>query len=99
MPNLNSPNPLLRFTNLKARGIVQNRVTLGRWIKGQGFPAGFIIGGNTRVWRESEIEAWLDEREQHGKSEYLAAKEKELRCKEDEAADGEAEEEEEEEVN
>jgi predicted DNA-binding transcriptional regulator AlpA len=54
---------LLRFADLKALGIVKNRVTLSRWVQGQGFPSGFLIGANTRVWRESDIEQWLAERE------------------------------------
>ena len=68
MPNLNHlnsavPNRLLRFGDLKARGIVRNRVTLSRWIKSQNFPPGFLIGANTRVWKESDIDSWLSDRE------------------------------------
>ena len=53
---------LLRFRDLKDRRIVSNHVTLGRWIAKEGFPPGRMLGPNTRVWRESEIEAWLDSR-------------------------------------
>ena len=52
----------LRFRDLKDRRIVSNHVTLGRWIANQGFPSGFMLGPNTRVWRESEIDAWLKSR-------------------------------------
>ncbi len=51
---------LLRFRDLKDRRIVSNHVTLGRWIAKEGFPPGFMLGPNTRVWREDDIDAWLD---------------------------------------
>ena len=50
---------LLRFRDLKDRKIVTNHVTLKRWIEGEGFPPGRMLGPNTRVWREDEIEAWI----------------------------------------
>ena len=53
------PTILLRFSGLKKRGIVDNRTTLGRWIKTQGFPPGIKIGPNTRAWPEDQVEAWL----------------------------------------
>ena len=51
---------LLDFGDLKARNIVRNRMTLGRRIKHDGFPPGFLIGPNSRRWYESEVQAWLD---------------------------------------
>ena len=59
---MNSTSVLLRFADLKARGIVRNRTTLSRWIKNIGFPPGVMIGMNTRAWTEEEIDAWLAER-------------------------------------
>ena len=53
---------LLRFRDLKDRNIVRNHVTLKRWIEREGFPPGSLLGPNTRVWRESDVEAWLDSR-------------------------------------
>ena len=53
---------LLRFRHLKERGIVDNRTTLGRWIKRHGFPPGILLGPNSRAWTEEVIEAWLAER-------------------------------------
>ena len=53
---------LLRFRDLKDRRIVTNHVTLGRWIAREGFPPGFMLGPNTRVWREDDIDAWLNSR-------------------------------------
>ncbi len=49
----------LRFKDLVERGIVRNRVTLKRWIENHDFPAGLLLGPNTRAWREDDIEAWL----------------------------------------
>jgi predicted DNA-binding transcriptional regulator AlpA len=50
---------LLRFSDLRSRGIVNNRVTLSDWIKTQGFPAGRKLGPNSRAWTAEEIEEWL----------------------------------------
>ena len=53
---------LLRFRDLKDRGIVRNHPTLMRWITKQGFPPGRWLGPNSRVWTEDEMEAWLRSR-------------------------------------
>jgi predicted DNA-binding transcriptional regulator AlpA len=53
---------LLHYGDLVERGIARNRATLYRWIKGEGFPPGLLLGENKRAWRESDIEAWLDSR-------------------------------------
>ena len=52
---------LLRFSDLKARGIVNNWTTLRNWQKREGFPPGILLGPNSRAWPEDEIEAWLAE--------------------------------------
>jgi predicted DNA-binding transcriptional regulator AlpA len=51
-----------RFKDLVAAGLVNNRTTLLRLIDKQGFPPGTMIGGNTRVWRVTDIETWLASR-------------------------------------
>jgi predicted DNA-binding transcriptional regulator AlpA len=56
----------LRFNNLKERGIVNNRVTLRRWIEEHEFPAGILLGPNTRVWPEDEVEAWIAKQAEAG---------------------------------
>ena len=48
----------LRFADLKARGVVNNRTTLARWVRDYGFPPGTKIGPNTRAWTEDVIEAY-----------------------------------------
>ncbi len=53
---------LLRFSDLRDRGIVNNRATLARWIQQLGFPVGIKLGANTRVWSEEEIDEWIDAR-------------------------------------
>ena len=49
----------LRFSDLVERGIVRNRVTLGRWIKLHKFPPGIKLGPNSRAWPENQVDAWL----------------------------------------
>jgi hypothetical protein len=49
----------LRFSDLVARGIVRNRVTLRNWILKYGFPEGHLIGPNSRAWTAEEIADWL----------------------------------------
>ena len=55
-------NVLLRFADLKRRGIVQNWVTLGEWIRHRGFPPGYMLTPKHRCWPEAEVEAWLEAR-------------------------------------
>ncbi|HMF26434.1 MAG TPA: hypothetical protein VKG24_30540 [Pseudolabrys sp.] len=59
----------LRYADLVALGIVNNRTTLRNWIEGKGlepgqkpFPRGQLIGPNSRAWREDEVQAWLEAR-------------------------------------
>jgi hypothetical protein len=52
----------LRYCDLKARGIVNNRVTLRNWIRDRGFPPGQLTGPNSRTWGEGEIDDYLDSR-------------------------------------
>jgi hypothetical protein len=56
------PEKLLRFSDLKARGIVGNWVQLKRMVERLGFPAGYRVGAQTRAWPEAEIAAWLESR-------------------------------------
>jgi hypothetical protein len=50
----------LRFRDLKARGIVNNRTTLQNWIRKLGFPPGQLTGPNTRTWDEdTEVNPWI----------------------------------------
>jgi predicted DNA-binding transcriptional regulator AlpA len=53
----------VRYRDLKERGLINNRVTLGRWIESGGFPPPLKIGPNTVVWPEHEIDEWLATRE------------------------------------
>ena len=49
----------LRFDDLRERRIVNNRTTLYRWIRERSFPPGILLGPNTRVWSEQEVESWI----------------------------------------
>lgn len=53
---------LLRFADLKARGIVSNWPTLLRWIEHEGFPPGKKLAANSRAWTTESVEAWLASR-------------------------------------
>jgi predicted DNA-binding transcriptional regulator AlpA len=55
-------NLYLRFTDLKARGIVRNWATLQNWIKHLDFPAGRLVSPNARMWTEREVEGWIAKR-------------------------------------
>jgi predicted DNA-binding transcriptional regulator AlpA len=59
---MNSPSRLIRFRDLKARGIVMNWPTLKRLIDREGFPPGLRLSVQTRAWREDEVERWLETR-------------------------------------
>ena len=52
----------VRYADLVAAGIVANWTTLLRLIDAEDFPAGTMIGANTRAWRVDEVEAWLASR-------------------------------------
>lgn len=53
---------IIRFNDLKERGIVSNWQTLLRWIETEGFPPGRRLGPNTRCWTDAEIDAWIESR-------------------------------------
>jgi predicted DNA-binding transcriptional regulator AlpA len=52
----------LRYRDLVALGIVNNRPTLQNWIRDRGFPAGQLTGPNSRTWDEGDVQRWLDSR-------------------------------------
>jgi predicted DNA-binding transcriptional regulator AlpA len=49
----------VRFKDLVAARIIGNWPTLIRLINEQNFPAGVMLGKNTRAWRLDEVRAWL----------------------------------------
>ena len=52
----------LRYRDLVAKGVVNNRPTLKNWIRDRGFPPGQMTGPNTRTWGEGEVQEYLDNR-------------------------------------
>ncbi|MBV8112331.1 MAG: AlpA family phage regulatory protein [Hyphomicrobiales bacterium] len=58
----NTTTSFVRFKHLKERGIVPNWPTLARWVRERDFPPGRLLGPNTRVWTETEIEVWINSR-------------------------------------
>ena len=55
---------LLRFKDLRDLGIVNNRVTLARWIEHEGFPPGRLLGPNSRAYPSDDVDTWLTDRAQ-----------------------------------
>jgi predicted DNA-binding transcriptional regulator AlpA len=52
----------LRFNDLRDRGIINNRMTLTRWIKNEGFPEPYRFGPRNTAWAEDEVNAWIESR-------------------------------------
>lgn len=59
---MQKPSILLRFTDLHDRGIVRNRQQLLNLTRYSGFPAGWLLSPNARVWDAEDVEAWLESR-------------------------------------
>jgi predicted DNA-binding transcriptional regulator AlpA len=53
----------LRFNDLREQGIVSNRMTLQRWIRARGFPAGIAMSPRIRAWASDEVLAWIEQRQ------------------------------------
>jgi hypothetical protein len=49
----------LRYADLKDRRIVNSWAQLSSLVKNQGFPTGRLLGPQTRVWGDDEIDGWL----------------------------------------
>jgi hypothetical protein len=49
----------VRYPDLRAAGIVTSWMQLRRFIDGEGFPPGVLLGKNTRAWPLHEVEVWL----------------------------------------
>lgn len=50
---------LMRYPDLVEAGVVNNRVTLARWIKHRGFPKPIQLGANSVAWPADQVEAWI----------------------------------------
>lgn len=48
-----------RFKHLKEAGIVTDHGQLRRLVADQGFPPGFLLSPNVRVWNVAEVNRWL----------------------------------------
>ena len=51
---------ILRFRDLKERGIAKSWPQLRNMVTNAGFPPGRYLGPNTRGWTETEVQAWID---------------------------------------
>ena len=57
---------LFRYADLVKIGVVNNRMTLKRWIESGDFPAPLRLGANTIAWRTEEVREWMDARKRVG---------------------------------
>jgi hypothetical protein len=65
---------LLRFADLRERGVVDSWAQLRRLIDHCGFPQGRMLSPNQRTWDEAEIAAWYASRPVEGPEPRGAAK-------------------------
>lgn len=65
---------LVRFRDLKERGIANSWAQLRNLQTDHGFPLGRMLGPNTRVWTEEEIDDWIAARPVAGPPPRGAAK-------------------------
>ena len=59
---MGEPTILLRLADLQARGVVRSRQQLRNLIIDHGFPPGFMLTPNVRVYDAAEVEGWLQTR-------------------------------------
>jgi hypothetical protein len=64
---------LLRYANLKAHGVVNNRTHLRRLQQNHGFPLGKLVSPNIRTWTEDEVDVWYASRPTERKPMTVAA--------------------------
>jgi predicted DNA-binding transcriptional regulator AlpA len=53
---------LIRYPDLKQKGVVNSRMTLKRLIDDHGFPPGVLVTPNARAWDEAEVDVWIASR-------------------------------------
>ena len=53
---------LLRFADLKARGVANSWTQLSRLIQHYGFPRGRMLTSNVRAWDETDVDEWFRSR-------------------------------------
>lgn len=53
---------LLRFADLKARGVVTSWPQLRRLVDNYAFPPGYLLSPAVRVWDAEAVDIWLDSR-------------------------------------
>jgi hypothetical protein len=72
---------LLRFADLRERGVVDSWAQLRRLVDHCGFPRGRMLSPNQRVWDEAELDEWFAARPVEGPEPRGAAKEKRDRAR------------------
>jgi hypothetical protein len=64
---------VLRFADLKKRGVVSGWTKLRSLIEHEEFPPGFYLAANSRAWFEHDINEWLDTRTAANSGDYCPA--------------------------
>lgn len=59
---MDDPKKLLRFADLKARGVVTSWPQLRRLVDNHAFPPGYLLSPAVRVWDAEDVDLWLQER-------------------------------------
>lgn len=54
-----SPPRFYRYSDLVSAGIVNNRMTLSRRIKNDGFPSGVLLGPNSVAYPAEQVDRWV----------------------------------------
>jgi hypothetical protein len=83
------PKSWLRFSDLKARGIVKSWTQLKRLIELYGFPAGRMVSPNIRAWTDEEIDEYVESCPVEGPPPRGAAKQKHERKRKADTAQAE----------
>jgi hypothetical protein len=62
VPTSKAIKKIIKFKHLQDRGIVNSWQQLKNLIDNNNFPSGFYLGSNSRVWFETDVVEWLDNR-------------------------------------
>ncbi len=71
----------LTFDDLRESGLFNSLMTLRRAIATQGFPTGFLVTPNRRLWKSLDVQNWIETRPTAARAERPGAGEGRKRAK------------------